>query len=206
MGLKERREREREERRRQILVAARALLSTKGLGGTSIQQIAKHAELGVGTIYFYYRSKEELFAALQQEGLELLRTKVLEAGGRGEDPVDSLKKIAMAYLGFSEENKNYFDIINYFLSTPDVIFTPELKTQVDQQGNRILQGVEETIEQGTADGVFRTVNARRTSIMLWATMHGLIQFKKMKNTVLQGEDHETVYRDSVDHLIRSLLA
>jgi len=206
MGLKERREREREERRRQILVAARTLLSKKGLGGTSIQQIAKRAELGVGTIYFYYPSKEELFAALQQEGLELLGNRVRSAGGQGTDPADSLKRIALAYLRFSEENKDYFDIINYFIASPEEIFAPDLKGRVDQQGNLILQGVEETIQQGIAAGAFRRVNARQVSLMLWAAMHGLIQFRKMQNTLLQGESHETVYRDAVDHLIQSLVA
>jgi len=204
MGLKERRERERDGRRRQILVAARTLLSRKGLGGTSIQQIAKHAELGVGTIYFYYRSKEELFAALQQEGLEQLQEKVKTAADQGKDPADRLRGIALSYLRFSEENKDYFDIINYFLASPEEIFTPDLKIQVDQQGNRILDQVEEVIEQGMADGSFRKVNARRIALMLWGTMHGLLQFKKMRNTVLQGEDHATVYREAVEHLVQSL--
>jgi len=206
MGLKERRERERDERRRQILVAARALLSKQGLGGASIHQIAKRAELGVGTIYFYYRSKEELFAALQQEGLEVLQTRVKAAGDRGKSPADRLKKIALAYFRFSEENKDYFDIINYFLASPEEVFTPELKDLVDRQGGRILQEVEAVIREGIAEGAFRKVNARRVSIMLWGTLHGLIQFKKMKDTVLQGEDHAAVYKDAVEHLVQSLVA
>jgi len=206
MGLKERREREREERRRQILVAARMLLSKKGLGGTSIQQIAKRAELGVGTIYFYYRSKEELFAALQQEGLEVLQSQVKAADRLGKNPADRLRRISLAYLRFSEEHKDYFDIINYFLASPEEVFTPELKGLVDRQGSRILQEVEEAIRQGVAEGAFRKVNARRISILLWGTLHGLIQFKKMKDTVLQGEDHAVLYKEAVEHLVRSLLA
>jgi len=206
MGLKERREREREERRRQILVAARTLLSKKGLGGTSIQQIAKRAELGVGTIYFYYASKEDLFAALQQEGLVVLEGQVKAAAEQGGDPADRLHRIALAYLRFSEEHKDYFDIINYFLASPEEIFTPELKTQVDQQGNQILQQVEAVIREGIQEGAFKKVHARRISIMLWGTLHGLIQFKKMHNTVLQGEDHATVYKQAVEHMVNSLKA
>ena len=41
---------------------------------SSCTKIARQAELAVGTIYFYFRSKEEIFAALQEEGLELLLT------------------------------------------------------------------------------------------------------------------------------------
>lgn len=61
MGRKERREREKEARKRQILAADRKLLFKKGIQAIRINQIARTAELGVGTIYFYYQSKEEIF-------------------------------------------------------------------------------------------------------------------------------------------------
>jgi len=82
MGLKERRAKEKEARRNQILDAARALLFEKGLQATSINQIAKQAELGVGTIYIYYRSKEEIFAELQEEGLEILFARILKTSNQ----------------------------------------------------------------------------------------------------------------------------
>ncbi len=72
MGVKERKALERNMRRNQILDAARALLFSVGINNISISKIAKKAELGVGTIYFYYKNKEEIFAALQEEGLEIL--------------------------------------------------------------------------------------------------------------------------------------
>ncbi|HID29693.1 MAG TPA: TetR/AcrR family transcriptional regulator [Desulfobacterales bacterium] len=120
MGLKERREREREERKRQILAAARSLLFSEGLQATSINKIAKSAELGVGTIYFYFANKEEIFAALQEEGIELLYNKIKKSLVRVNYPEERLKTIARVYLNFSRENKDYFDIINYFLSSPAV--------------------------------------------------------------------------------------
>jgi len=204
MGLKERRQREKEERKNQILDAARALLFKKGLNGTSINQIAKSAELGVGTIYFYYKNKEELFSALQQEGLFLLHLKIKESFSRTKDPGEQLKGIAQTYLRFSEENKDYFDIINYFLSSPEVFFSPDLKDEVDEQGNQILWFVEKAIEQGMAQGTFHKVDAKKHSIMLWGALHGLIQFKKLRNTILQGEDHKEVYNYAVDSLISNL--
>ena len=83
MGLKERREREKEARKRQILAAARRLLFKKGIQSTSINQIARTAELGVGTIYFYYQSKEEIFYSLQEEGLDILFREI-DAIGRAK--------------------------------------------------------------------------------------------------------------------------
>ena len=89
----------------------------KGLPHISINQIAKRAELGVGTIYFYYRSKEELFARLQEEGLSLLNRQIAGACSDADSPPEALNASAMAYLDFSVTHKNYFDIINYFLSS-----------------------------------------------------------------------------------------
>ena len=79
MGTRERKLREKRARKRKILAATRELLLDKGINGTSINQIAKHAELGVGTIYFYYQSKEALFVELQIEGLALLNDRIEQA-------------------------------------------------------------------------------------------------------------------------------
>jgi AcrR family transcriptional regulator len=204
MGLKERREREREGRRQQILDAARQMLVEKGLNGTSMNQVAQLGELGVATIYFYYRSKEELFAALQQEGLELLYSRIEQASRKGKSNADKIRRAALAYLRFSEENKDYFDIMNYFLSSPEEIFTPELKHKVDQRGEKILGLVVKMVEDGVEKGEFRRVEARNFSLLLWAALHGLTHFKKMKETLLQGRKHERVFLFAVDHLVGSL--
>ena len=76
VGLKERRSREKELRKKQILDAARALLLKKGISSTSMNKIARDAELSVGTLYIYFKNKEDLYAELQEEGLNLLYDKV----------------------------------------------------------------------------------------------------------------------------------
>jgi AcrR family transcriptional regulator len=204
MGLKERREREREERKRQILDAARSLLFEEGLQATSINKIAKSAELGVGTIYFYFTSKEEIFAALQEEGIELLHDKIKKKLERVKHPEDRLKTIARVYVDFSRENRDYFDIINYFLSSPGVLFSENLKGQIDQRGNRVISLLVSVVEAGISSRDFREVDARKFAMMFWAALHGLILFKKLKTTMLRGEDYHTLVSYSVDYLVNSL--
>ncbi len=148
MGLKERRAREKQARRRQIIDAARALLFEKGLQAMSINQIAKRAELAVGTIYFYYSSKEELFAELQEEGLKLLMEEIHQASSVVDDPKERLRSMAMAYYDFSRNHKDYFDIINYFLSSPTILLSSDLKQRVDQRTEKILEFINATLTQG----------------------------------------------------------
>jgi AcrR family transcriptional regulator len=201
MGAKERREREREQRKAQILDTARELLLEKGLNATSINQIAKRAELSVGAIYFYYKSKEDLYAALQVEGLELLSQAIRQSVREKLQPQENIRKIAMAYLKFSEEHKNYFDIINYFLASPEPIFSPELKSQVDEHGKDSLATLTDTIRKGIQNSIFKAVDPRRQAIILWSTLHGMIQFKKLENTILDKENHQSLYLEAVERFL-----
>jgi len=204
MGLKERRVREKEARKRQILAAARRLLFKKGIQSTSINQIARTAELGVGTIYFYYQSKEEIFYSLQGEGLDILFREI-DAIGRVETaPEERLRQTGLAYLRFSSEQKDYFDIINYFLATPSVILGSELKQQIDRKGSHILKLIAGFILTGISDGIFRPVDEKKYAVMFWGTLHGLTQFKKLEDTVLEGDDHGQIFNYAVDQLIGGL--
>jgi len=58
------RQKQKERRRRDILDAAARLLVAQGYEGTSMEEIAERAEVGVGTVYNYFRSKAELLMAL----------------------------------------------------------------------------------------------------------------------------------------------
>ena len=204
MGLKERREREKEARKQQILAAARTLLFKKGIQSTSINQIARTAELGVGTIYFYYQSKEEIFYSLQEEGLDILFSQIDAIGQTDTSPDEKLRATGEAYLRFSSDHKNYFDIINYFLATPSVILGTELKQRIDRKGSRILKLIDRFIHEGIADGTFRSVDSKKTAVMFWGALHGLTQFKKLEDTVLEGEDHQHIFNYAVDQLIDGL--
>jgi AcrR family transcriptional regulator len=204
MGLKERREREKEARRRQILDAARHLLFTKGLQSTSINQIARRAELGVGTIYFYFQSKEEIFYALQEEGLGILFEEIRHLDAPEVSPDEQLRQTGLTYLRFADVHRNYFDIINYFLSAPSVMLGPELKTRIDHQGSRILDLIEGFIQAGIEAGLFRPVDAKRYAVMFWGALHGLTQFKKLEETVLDGQDHGQLCAYAIEQLILGL--
>jgi len=204
MGLKERRQREKQARRNQILDAARTLLFDKGLQATSINQIAKQAELGVGTIYFYYKSKEEIFADLQEEGLEILFARILKTANQNLPPDEKLRRIGRQYIRFSKENRNYYDIINYFLASPEIFFAPNLKSKVDRHGSQIIGLIVEIINAGKRTGLFRSRNPRRDAVTFWGTLHGLIQFKKLKDTVLAGDSHKRLLDHAVEHFISGL--
>ena len=64
MGIQERKQRERERRRQQIIVAAKRVFSERGFSKTTMEDIAREAELSPGTLYLYFKNKDELYASL----------------------------------------------------------------------------------------------------------------------------------------------
>jgi len=204
MGVKERKALEKQLRRDQILDAARTLLFSSGLESISISRISKQSELGVGTIYFYYKNKEEIFVALQKEGVALLYSIIFQISKKDIDHGKKLARIAKAYYKFSQEQKHYFDIINYFLSSPIVFFEPDLKNQIDMSGRKILVLIKDIVDEGIQKGVFNEKDPKKFSIMFWGTLHGLIHFKKLEKTILEKESHEKLFDYSVQKLIHSI--
>ena len=65
----ERKAQERQARRRRIQEAARTVFAEKGYQGASIELIARAAQLSVGAIYLYFRSKEDLYVSLIEDTL-----------------------------------------------------------------------------------------------------------------------------------------
>lgn len=204
MGQRERREREKKQRRAQILNAARTLLLKEGFNKTSVNKIAKKAELSIGSIYFYFRNKEEIFASLQTEGLEILHAYVLSETGAIADCRQRLKKSAQAYYAFSLKHRDYFDVINYFLSSPRIFFSEDVNRNIDSKGALILEYIAGIIRQGVAEGVFKEEFPGNFAVFFWASLHGLIQVRKLRGTIVECEDFEAFFQYSVDRLIDSI--
>ncbi len=204
MGLKERRQREKDARRELILKAARELLHEKGLNGASMNQIAKRAELGVATLYSYFKNKEELFLTLQHEGFDLLNQKIQDAISSETDPARKLQIIANTYLSFSKENKNYYYIINYFVSSPEILFEPSLKAEIDEQAAEPMRIPRAIIEEGIKVGTFKQIDARRAGIMFSGLLQGLTQYQKLEQTIFAGESFVEIFDFSITQFINSL--
>ncbi|HVU01198.1 MAG TPA: helix-turn-helix domain-containing protein [Polyangiaceae bacterium] len=79
MGIDERRAREREQRRADILAAAFRVAERAGWAGFSVEQVAAEAELGRATIYGYFESFEALVLAMAEGALERLSARVAAA-------------------------------------------------------------------------------------------------------------------------------
>ncbi len=107
-----RKEREKNARRQEIFLAARELFVLKGYYNTTLEEIAQHAEFGKGTIYNYFKSKEELFLGiineLAAEMVELARISIKTTAGGAREKFRAYAAVNISYLC---ENSDLYRIV-----------------------------------------------------------------------------------------------
>jgi AcrR family transcriptional regulator len=176
MGTFERKEREKEHRRRTILKAARKVFFEKGLQAAAMDEIAEVAELSKGTLYLYFRSKEDLYVSLLEEGLAILRRMFEEVEARPLPADEALRQIGFTYYQFFQQYPDYFNILVF-------ADTRVLHSQVSEevlQGSELramgcLQVVARVFARGVKEGVFRKdLQPIEVAILLWGTSNGMI--------------------------------
>ncbi len=105
-----RRQRERLQRRQDIFRAAEAVFATKNYHQASIEEIARAAEYGTGTVYLYFKDKEALYVELFEEKVGALYDHVRRRVGEEEDPVEALRHLIKARMEFFDQNRSFFQI------------------------------------------------------------------------------------------------
>lgn len=93
-----------EEKRKRILDTATTEFADYGFENTSIQQIAKKAEISVGSVYKYFENKEELFSMVVKEGLSSLEELLLTHSASNEDVIVKAEKVLKELLKFSKRH------------------------------------------------------------------------------------------------------
>ncbi len=110
MGSIERRERERGDKRRQILDAARDLFVTEGYDAVTMRKVAEAVEYTPTAIYLHFKDKEELVReVVTQDFLSLAKhfTSVAEI----DDPIEALRAMGLAYLDFALKYPNHYRLM-----------------------------------------------------------------------------------------------
>lgn len=116
MANKSRREREKEQRRNDILDSAEKLFFKRGYDDVSMNDIAKDVELNKATLYLYFDNKEELFFAAVFRGAKIMISIIDEEVEKEETGIGKLAAFRKAYDKFADEYPDYYKTYSYFQS------------------------------------------------------------------------------------------
>lgn len=119
MGVSERREQERHERIQSILEAALRVFAREGLRPATIEEIAHEAQLGKGTIYYYFSSKEALLAELVANLSDEYFRGLLAGAAGHETPLAIAQGIIEQLIEHYRRRPELFRVIHMVLGEPE---------------------------------------------------------------------------------------
>jgi len=197
MGIQERKQRERERRRQQIIVAAKRVFSVKGFSRATMEDIAREAELSPGTLYLYFKNKDELYASLSLRILQYMNIRLedvkKEKDRNPEQKIASIKEalydvyqfdpmilINMFHLQSSETLKN--------LSSP-------LLENITELSRNSLQVLADIFKNSSGHNTVLTHQSNAVADIVWSLFTGVVLWEESKRMV---DDDKNYLKQTLD--------
>ncbi len=170
MGVQERKARQKENLRQEILDAARDLFVREGVESVSMRRIAEHIEYSPGTLYLYFNDKAEILKTLCEETFSKLDLKLRAIKEDSSDPLGSLRRGLRAYIEFGLQNPNHY-LITFVLAGRPLYETGQAKLR--DSGGRCFENLRGIVRKCIEQGLFRLDEVEEASQVLWAGIHGI---------------------------------
>lgn len=191
MGIQERKERERERRRQQIIVAAKRVFTDKGFSRATMEDIAKEAELSPGTLYLYFKNKEELYASLSLRILQYLGIRIEHVEREeGLDPLTKLDKLIEAMYDVYD-----FDplmIISMFhLQSSETLknLSPQLMDEINSLSQASIAAIAGFFKEGIEKGLIIDRHPMALADTFWSLFSGVILWESSKKIIDGNKDY-----------------
>ncbi|MBP1670041.1 MAG: TetR family transcriptional regulator [Bacteroidetes bacterium] len=194
MGITERKEREKQKRRKEILAAAEKIFFAKNGDTGTMDDVAEKVELSKGTLYLYFRNKTDLLYAIAEKGVGLLTkcfSTVLKPERTGRE---QLSDLGDEFVRFVEEYPRHFELIMRFEVTG-----PRSKEvrETNLLMKPALSVLRDVLIRGQQDGTIRNdLSEDEIVIILWSQMAGLMQ------SILRKERYIDHYRVNFKRVIK----
>jgi AcrR family transcriptional regulator len=199
MGIRERQSRERDTVRRKILNAARTLFLSDGYANVSMRKIADQIEYSPGAIYSYFQSKEDIFFALAEEGLQFVRTHS-SAAAFANSPLERVREAFWRFYTFSKEQPEYFSLIFVDGAVPRISRDWERFASMRELRHEIEQDIQQCIDNGEFPGVDAPGTVFR---ILLTAAYGAAVFR-LSHRLAPGEDADALAHDLLDCALAGL--
>lgn len=184
----ERKAQERQARRRRIQEAARTVFAERGYAGASIELIARAAQLSVGAIYLYFRSKEDLYVSLIEDTLTVFDVEMAQV----REQVEVSRRLRETWgilVRWAERDAEGPRILR-LLAQPSIRpqLSDEVVAAVSSGIGRIQDHMGACVADGIHAGMYRQVNAREIADLAWSVLLGSLDAAEMQaNLGLPGE-------------------
>jgi TetR/AcrR family transcriptional regulator len=151
---------------RRIVATAEEIFSEQGLAGARMDEIARAAKVNKALLYYYFRSKEELYRFVLDTLLSQLRSKVGEPGAAATSAAKQLASMVDHFFDFVTQHPNYPRLIQREMMSHG----PNVEWIVSEYYRPLHKTLVHMIEEGISAGEFRRVDTRNTALTILSVM------------------------------------
>jgi AcrR family transcriptional regulator len=183
-----------EEVRDYIVGVARRIFTRNGFKKTTMEEIAAACRKGKSSIYYYFKSKEEIFRAVVEKEADELKERLDRTLQKDDLVMDRLKAYILFRLYRVRSLENFYAALNEEdLSHMDFIL--QIRRNFDMEERRLVRDI---LEDGMRDGTFQLSSSEIGAIAISTMMKGL------ELPLLLSEEHKTDREELLEDLMRVL--
>ena len=161
----------REARREQILQAARQVFAEQGFHGTRMSDIAQATSVSQGTLYHYFRNKDELFLAVLNTWNEQLETMVEQLSGSDVSSVDKLWTVSQVAVNFFETGEDLLPVLIEYWAY--ILHNPEAAAAFRGLFLTMQRSFKDILQQGIETGEFKPIDVEILSTVPLIILDGI---------------------------------
>lgn len=158
-----------EEFRKKIIITSGHIFSRYGYKKTTMDEISRALKMGKSSIYYYFRSKEEIFEAVVLHEANILRHELTTAIKSVESPVEKMKNYVFVRMKAFEKLSNYYNAI-FDKNLDHFEFIESIRSRYDREELAILRLI---LYDGARKKVFSVVNSEYTALAVQTALKGL---------------------------------
>ena len=147
--------REHQTHRKEILLAAEKLFAAKGFFPTTMSKIAQEAQFGTGTLYKYFKSKEDLYFTLIDEKTAEINRPIKAEFSKKMPAIERIEKILRIQFEFIERNRDFFRIYISERSRFEWTVKEDLGKRIHEKMVSYIHLFAQVMKQGIKDGTFK---------------------------------------------------
>ncbi len=184
-----------EEVRMHIVGIARRIFTRYGFRKTTMEEIASASQMGKSSVYYYFKSKEDIFRAVVEFEAIMLKERLNRIISKNSSPSERLKAYILFRLHHVRTLENFYAALNEeALSHMGFILEIRRNFEIEEQ-----ELVSKILEDGMEQNVFQLSSSKIGAIAISTMMKGL------EVPLLLDEAHKTDREELMDDLIRVLL-
>ncbi|MEM9917507.1 MAG: TetR/AcrR family transcriptional regulator [Bacteroidota bacterium] len=196
----------RQRKRRHILDAAEHIILQEGLSDFSMDAVSKKAEIAKGTLYLYFKSKEDIIAQLTNKARESLLELFIQEAGKQPDVLDQIRAILWGNFHFNKKKPIYNDLVAFYEANRELENTEALKVTGQKIHNFVLSILQEARRQKV---IKPELDLATFSLTMWGMSVGIMQLTQTKAELIEGftgKKEEEFYHSYVEIVVNGIKA